>query len=487
MTDPASTLGLPELLGALQRHGAEHVTLRWQQDRTLRLGCTPAGPEALAERQESGLAVRILLEGAWGFAAGPATSQEAAVQIASRAVAGARQVAAVQAARPLLAAVPPARGSHLALGAPDDPAAALVQAGEELAPRLARSGPGSLGARLQGRRTEVRLLTSEGADLTQLLDSSRLQLVLPLPAAAPGDRSLVGSPATTGSGWARGGPLPLVRLPALDAAADELQELAAQLPGLPPPPAGHDLPLLLDAPAVGALLLATFGQALRADRCLGREVWDAGASFLGPADLGVTDVASPLVSLVCGPAPGSTPGERGWDDEGVAPREQPLVQEGVVTGLLVDRELAAWIPELPPSGQAIASHPRAAPRLVAGGLRLLPGPAPADLADLAATLEHGLVVRGCRQVTVDPLLLTFRFVGAWGEEIHRGRPTRLVRGPVLRGSTPLFWGRCVGLGGPTSLVDLGLGPSWDGRCGLPLPVGLRVPPALFAAGEVLGG
>ena len=74
---------------ALQRAadlGAEHADFRAELIRHQRIGLSDAALETLAESADIGLAVRVVVNGTWGFASAVDLSTEAAVRAAAEAV-----------------------------------------------------------------------------------------------------------------------------------------------------------------------------------------------------------------------------------------------------------------------------------------------------------------------------------------------------------------------------------------------------------------
>src|SRR5579875_3850705 len=109
--DPAF-LALParELAGAaLQRAaelGAEHADFRLERTRTSVLSLRDARLDSSTDRVDVGLAVRVVHEGAWGFASGIARTAAAAAQLAEQAVATAK-VSRVLSSTPVVLAPEP--------------------------------------------------------------------------------------------------------------------------------------------------------------------------------------------------------------------------------------------------------------------------------------------------------------------------------------------------------------------------------------------
>src|SRR5262249_12523483 len=87
---------------ALQRAaqlGAQHADFRAERIRSQRVGLSDGSLETLYDADDLGLAVRVVVEGTWGFASAVDLTPEAAARAAADAVAVARVAAAVNTER----------------------------------------------------------------------------------------------------------------------------------------------------------------------------------------------------------------------------------------------------------------------------------------------------------------------------------------------------------------------------------------------------
>ncbi len=91
---------------AARARGAEHVDVRISRQRTRSASARDARPLAVVADSVTGLGVRVLVDGVWGFAAGDLVAPESAAEVAALAVAMARVAAPVARERVELAAEP---------------------------------------------------------------------------------------------------------------------------------------------------------------------------------------------------------------------------------------------------------------------------------------------------------------------------------------------------------------------------------------------
>src|SRR5919206_4160676 len=83
---PLSALAEAALTRALDL-GCEHADLRVERIRTQTISLRDARLESLADGEDLGLAVRVVYQGTWGFAAGVVLTAAEAVRLAEEAVA----------------------------------------------------------------------------------------------------------------------------------------------------------------------------------------------------------------------------------------------------------------------------------------------------------------------------------------------------------------------------------------------------------------
>ena len=79
--------------------GCEHADIRVERIRTQTISLRDARPESFSDDEDLGLAVRVVHEGTWGFAAGVVLTAAEAVRLAEEAVAVARISASVNSDR----------------------------------------------------------------------------------------------------------------------------------------------------------------------------------------------------------------------------------------------------------------------------------------------------------------------------------------------------------------------------------------------------
>ena len=347
---------------------------------------------ALVDETSEGIGVRVLVDGAWGFACdrdlSVASVRDAALQAASFArAAGPANVrlaetepCSVAYRSPVLRdpfAVPPADKVDLCLCAEES-----------------MRGPA-----IASTRASLRALEERTAFRSSLGSEADLELVEcggGIDAIAVGDRLVQvrsfpnAFTSSAQAGWEH------VEALGLEDHGPRVAEEAAALLRAPECPAERTT-VVLDAALVAHQLHESIGHAVELDRVFGTERSYAGTSFLRPSDLGVPRYGSPLVNVVADP---ETPGGLGSvpvDDEGVPTRRETLVEAGVLRGFLSSRETAARLGR-GRGGSMRADGWNRTPLIRMLNLHLLPGAG--SLEELVGDVEDGIYLGTTRSWSI---------------------------------------------------------------------------------------
>jgi PmbA protein len=270
--------------------------------------------KACAATEETGVNLRVLVEGRVGVAGSTARDAE---DLVARALASAALGETVPLAFPGAAA--PDQISTFSGPAAEAPLDRLTSIGSELVARAARDGC-QVGVTIERQIAETRVLNTAGADATYRSTTVVVGVDL---ARFAGDDVLFVSDQYAGSG-----------LPApadLDALVGSIDARYTPALRVVTPPDGA-LPVVFTASGLAAILLP-LEQALSGKAVL------QGISPLG-AKTGER-VFDERFSLTDDPLEPGQPGSRPVDDEGTPSRRLPLVERGVVRGFIYDLETGA--------------------------------------------------------------------------------------------------------------------------------------------------
>jgi TldD protein len=472
--EPEELTGLA--LEAAVAAGAGYADARFVREESEVLTVTDDRVDALEAEDSSGLGIRVLVGGRWGFAASAVLDPGRVGELARRAVDVARASAALPGEPVRLAAAEPAVASWSTPVARDPFAVPLAERTELLlaACDAQRSEPGlahaKAGVDLWRRRTV--LYTSEGARI----DQTFTQTGAGIQAVAVGDGDLQQrSWPNSYRGQFQAGGWEVVEAADLVGNGPRVAGEAVALLAAPELPE-RTTTVILDGQQLSLQVHESVGHPLELDRILGMEAAYAGTSFVTPADRGRLRYGSPAMSVT---ADATTPGglgSFGFDDEGVAAQRTPLVAGGVVEGFLTSRETASGL-GVGSGGAMRADGWGSMPLIRMTNVHLEPGEG--SLEELVADTADGLLLSMNRSWSIDDRRVNFQFgvEAAW--EIKGGRLGRLYRNATYDGRTTEFWGSLDAVCGRPDWVVWGVPNCGKGQPFQNARVGHGTTPARF--------
>ncbi|MGY1824387.1 TldD/PmbA family protein [Geodermatophilus sp. SYSU D00079] len=460
--------------------GCEHADLRVERIRTQTISLRDARLESLADGEDLGLAVRVVHEGTWGFAAGVVLTAAEAVRLAEEAVAVAKVSAAVASDRVELVPEPVYPDAVYVSDYDVDPftvpdaekTGLLTELSERL---LAADGvehvqtgctavkeqkyyADTAGTRTRQQRVRIHPdLTALTVDRTTGAFESMRTL------APPVGR---GWEYLTGTGWDWRGELA------------EIPELLREKTKAPSVQAGR-YDLVVDPSNLWLTIHESIGHATELDRALGYEAAYAGTSFATVDKLGTLRYGSPIMHVTGDRTAAHGLATVGWDDEGVAGQSWDIVADGVLVGYQVDRNMAR-LRGLPRSnGCAFADSSQHVPIQRMANVSLQPAPDGPSTEEVIAGVERGIYVVGDKSWSIDMQRYNFQFTGQRFYRIENGRLAGQLRDVAYQATTTDFWGSMAVVGGPQTHVLGGALNCGKGQPGQVAPVSHGCPVALF--------
>ncbi len=433
--------------------------------------------EGVASGESEGFGVRVLVDGAWGFASSHELTTAEADRVAGEAVRIARASATALRDPAHLDERPPAHGIY-ETPIEEDPFAVPLE--RKIADLLAADKAAS---RVKGIAfTESMYAAQREWKTFAATDGSYTEQTITHVGSAieanaiDGDEHQRRSYPDSGGGWQAAG-YEFVRGLRLADRAEPLADEAVALLTAPQCPSGR-FTVVLDPSQLYLQVHESCGHPTELDRVFGTEASYAGTSFLttDKLDEGFR-YGSDLVTIVAdATAPGGM-GTFGWDDEGVAAQTVPLVQDGIFTGYLTSRETAPRIGRQ--SGGAMrADGWNRIPLIRMTNINLLPRPG-MSLDEIVADTDDGLYVASNRSWSIDDRRLNFQFATEVAYEIKGGKKGRLFKNPTYTGITYEFWRSCDAVGDERSYVMLGTPNCGKGEPGQTGHVGHAVSGARF--------
>ncbi|HYN57682.1 MAG TPA: TldD/PmbA family protein [Motilibacterales bacterium] len=465
--------------------GAGHVDVRVSRQRTRSASARDARPLSVVADSLTGLGVRVLLDGVWGFASGDAVTPQAAAEVAALAVAMARVAAPVARERIELAPEPVHAGRVWASPVGIDPFA--VPDAEVLALLESRS------AQLMGSPHVQRVDAGFHAfrDITYYADSSGTDTLQQRTRVAGDvaafhvtderfdDMSSCAPPAARGWEYVVG-----------DGTWDWDAELAA-LPewlaekSLAPSVEPGRYDLVIDPTNLWLTIHESVGHATELDRALGYEANYAGSSFATLDQLGTLRYGSGRMHVTGDRTAPYGLATVGFDDEGVAAQSWDLVRDGTLVGYQLDRRMAAEHGFGRSNGCAFADSAVHVPVQRMPNVSLQPDPSGTDLAGLIAGVEDGIYIVGDKSWSIDMQRYNFQFTGQRFLRIRSGQVVGQVRDVAYQSSTPTFWAGLAALGGPQTYLLGGALNCGKAQPGQVAPVSHGCPVAVFEGINVL--
>jgi TldD protein len=483
-----TALPLRELAAAaLQRAadlGAGHADFRAERIMRRRISLSDGQLETRYDTDEAGLAVRVVVDGTWGFASAVDLTAAAAAGAAADAVDVARVAAALAAERIELASEPPHGDVTWVSDYDIDPFS--VRVAEQIA-LLARWSAGLL-AHDQVDHVDASLLQvkeckfySDGAT-TATQQRIRVHPELTAVAVQAGGRfetmRTLAPPAgrgyeyLTGTGWDF--PAELAEIPAL---------LAAKL-AAPTVRAGR-YDLVIHPSNLFLTIHESVGHATELDRALGYEAAYAGTSFATPDKLGSLRYGSPVMHVTGDRTARHGLATIGYDDEGVAAQSWDLISGGVLTGYQLDRRTAGLMGLGRSNGCAFADSPGHMPIQRMANVSLRPAEGGPSTAELIAGVQHGIYVVGDKSWSIDMQRYNFQFTGQRFFRISHGRLAGQLRDVAYQATTTDFWNSMEAVGGPQTYLLGGAFNCGKGQPAQAAPVSHGCPAVLMRGIRIL--
>src|SRR3954452_944162 len=483
---PLAALADAALTRARER-GAQHADLRVERIVTQTISLRDGAVTGVADETVVGLAVRVLVDGVWGFASHGDLTPGQAAATAEQAVQVARTLTPVARERVERADEPVHADavwvSAYTLDPFDVPTRDKVALLTDWSQRLLASDGVD---HVQTAVAQVRECKFY-ADLAGTSTIQQRVRVAPTVTATAVDRAGGGfetmdslaAPAgrgweyLTGDGWD------------FDAELATIPELLAEKTKAPSVVAGpYDL--VIDPTNLWLTIHESVGHATEYDRAIGYEAAYAGTSFATPDQLGTLRYGSDHMHINGDRTVPHGLASIAFDDDGVATTQWDLVRNGVLVGYQLDRTFAPRLGLARSNGCAFADSPHHVPIQRMANVSLRPDPARDTTTDeLIAGVDRGIYVVGDKSWSIDMQRYNFQFTGQRFYRIENGELAGQLRDVAYQATTTDFWGALDGLGGPSTWVLGGAMNCGKAQPGQAAPVSHGCPAARFRGIRIL--
>ena len=483
-------LPLQELAdAALQRArdlGAEHADLRVERVRRSDLRLRDGQLSGAGDGTDTGLAVRVVLDGTWGFCAASDLTTEAAVAAAEQAVAMARVSQPLSTERVELAPEPPHTGQWVSSYAIDPfgvPVADQQALLEDWSRRLLADGVDHVDAEVDAVKEQK--LYADLAGTFTVQQRVRVQPALTVVVgSSEGIETMRSLAPPVGRGWEYLAGTAAQGVWDWDGELAQLPELVVEKLKAPSvEPGRYDL--VIDPSNLWLTIHESIGHATELDRALGYEAAYAGTSFATHDQLGTLRYGSAAMNVTGDRTVEHGLATTGWDDEGVATQAFDIVREGTLVGYQLDRRIARLTGLGRSNGCAFADSPSHVPVQRMANVSLQPAPDGPTTSDLIAGVERGVYVVGDKSWSIDMQRYNFQFTGQRFYSIVDGRLAGMVKDVAYQATTTEFWGSMTRVGGPSTWVLGGAFNCGKGQPGQVAAVSHGCPSALFTGVRVL--
>jgi TldD protein len=463
--------------------GASYADIRINRYRRESIATRERQVQNVSRSTSYGLGLRVLVNGAWGFAATNQVDPGAARSVADHAVAIARANAALASRKVALANADTVTTSWTSafkrdpFEVPLDMKIEFLMKLNEAA--LAVRGVSFVSSQVLFVDEQKFFASTEGSRITQRLVRTYPQFSTTAANRDSGDfqtRAVVDRAQLVGYEY-------LDDYPWLREAERAGHEVVEKLTSKPVAPGRYDI--VVDPSQLFLAIHESVGHSTELDRSLGWEANMAGTSFLKPTDAGKLRFGTNIVNLVGDRTQPGGLATTGFDDEGVKSERWHLVRDGMFVDWQTTRELAPLVGQQRSHGCLHADSWSSVPFPRMPNVSLQPAATEASLEDLFSGIKRGLFVEGRGVSSIDQQRYNFQFGGAVIREIVNGKLGAMVKDAAYQSRTPDFWAACDGLGGPATYRLWGTSADGKGEPGQTNAVSHGCPPARFRQITVL--
>ncbi len=478
-------------LSTAKTAGASYADIRVARTRLQSVATREQQITNLADGESFGFGIRVLAQGAWGFAASRDLTRAEVERMARLAVTQAKANRRAMHSPVQLAPTPAVQDGRWRSPIETDPfdiaieekVALLLRANAEA---LKVSGARFVNSSLSFVRDQKTYASTDDIFTVQDVYRCFPQMNVTAVDSARGlfetRNSAEVAPMGLGWEWVLKSDLP-------GNAARWAEEAVRKLSAKPVEPGRYDL--ILEPHHLFLTIHESIAHPTELDRALAFEANYAGTSFAAPPE-------QVLGKLRFGPEFMNIQGDRsqvgslsacGWDDDGVAPETYLIIKNGVMVDYQTTRDQVAILTPL--TGRT-RSHGCSYAESWADvqfqrmpNVSLLPGERDLKLEDLIAATDNGIYIVGRGSYSIDQQRYNFQFGGQAFYEVKGGKITGMLKDVAYQARTPDFWNAMDMIGGKSSYLMNGTFTDGKGQPGQSNAVSHGQPPARFKSINVI--
>lgn len=463
--------------------GASYADIRINRYRNESVSTREERVQNVSRTQSFGCGVRVLVKGAWGFAASHVVDAKSVRRLTEQAVEIAKANAAFQ-RRPVEMVSTPAVTAKWRSAFAKDPFDLPTEPKIDFLLKLNRAAMQAKGASfvnssLAFRNEQKYVATSDGARIEQYIIRSQPSLTVTAVDRAAGDfqtRSSLPGPKCIGYEY-------LDQHDWLKEAQQAGEEAVMKLKAKPVAPGKYDL--VIHPTNLWLTIHETVGHSTELDRALWWEANYAGTSFLTPDKTGKLQFGSKMCHFFADRTQPEGLATVAYDDEGVPGQRWDIVKDGLFVGWQTTRDLAPLVGQKTSTGCLHGDSWGSVPFPRMPNVSLSPAAANASLDDLVGGVDDGILIYGNGSWSIDMMRYNFQFGGQTFWEIKNGKIAGMLRDVAYQSRTTDFWNSCDGLGGAATYEVHGAENDGKGEPGQSNAVSHGCPVARFRKTNVL--
>jgi len=428
-------------LNVAEQRGATYSDLRIVDERSRALATKNGKVGGASDAESQGIGIRVLADGAWGFAASDDLSRASVEATTARAVDIAKASSKVKQTDVQLAPEKPVT-AEWTTPHKIDPFSISVEQNIDLLFKIdaelrAVAGVTLAETNMNFRREEQWFVSSDGANIHQTKYTTGAGYAAY--SFAGNEISKRSFPSSFGGQWQNKGYELIDEMKLLENARRIGEEAVALHRAEKCPEGTFDI--ILESSQLGLQIHESIGHPIELDRVLGMEANFAGTSFLTLDKLRNLRYGSDLVNVVADARQEHGPGlgTFAFDDEGVPAQCTRIITNGLFTGYLSSRETAHTIGATRSGGTLRAENWNRLPIIRMTNISILPGETPLTLEQLISSTDYGILMETNRSWSIDDKRYNFQFGCEMGWEIKGGKRSRLLKNPSYSGITTEFW------------------------------------------------
>lgn len=439
-SDPALRELADVALNAARAAGATYADVRIADYRRQTISTREARVTGIDDSEDRGFGVRVIANGTWGFAASSRIERDEIARVAQKAVALAKTNSRLQREPVQLA---PTR-SHVAVwNTPIRRDPFDVPLGDKIetlmainAAALEVSGVSFCNSRMAFVREHKFFASTEGSYIEQTLHRCNPGFTVTSVDRKRGSfqtRNSYSDPQGKGYEYVE-------EYPWLDDVRQAGDDVVAKHTARSVEPGTYDL--VLHPNHLWLTIHESIGHPTELDRAMGMEANYAGTSFLTVDKMGSFRLGSEIVNFMGEKTHVGALATCGYDDDGVATTEWPMVQNGTFVDYQTTRDQAHLIGRKASHGTSYAQSWKDVPFQRMPNINLQPGKTPMSLNDLIASTDRGIFIKGRGSYSIDQQRYNFQFGGQAFYEIRGGKIVGMLRDVAYQARTPDFWNSC---------------------------------------------